>query len=868
MTWTLRMFSGAMLALATLATAQSPQASQPQTRPAGEAIPWPMDFAATAPGLMAADDLLHKPAGKFGPVVARDGHFYTGDQRIRFWGVNVCFAACFPTHEQADAIAQRLARFGINAVRFHHMDMMKYPRGIFADDKLETLSPEALDRLDYFVAALKKNGVYSNINLHVSRHYSKAHKWENADKTPSFDKLIDIFHPELIRVNKQYARDLMGHVNQYTGKPYAEESAVCMVEINNEDSLLMWGSDRDLEQLVEPYAGMLQERWNAWLVKKYGTREKLAAAWNKDAQPLGQSVLNDAAFSSYGKPGSAWQLELHEDAAAKVTVAGGEAVVEVSQGTGTAWHVQFKHVGVTLKGGQYYTLTLDAAGQAGATMDVSVGQDGPPYSSLGLVAPAKIQEKATTLRFGFVAAKDENNARVSFSLGKNAGKVTIRNVRLQPGGQEGLLAGEDPAKGSVGRHSRARPATAERVDDWYEFLQQTEEAYFESMRDFLKKDLGVKAPITGTIALGPLGTRSQRNMDFIDAHAYWDHPQFPRKGWDMKDWRINNNAMVDQPGRSNLGGLAAIRVHGKPFTVTEYNHSAPNDYQAECIPMIASFAAAQDWDGVFLFAYSHNADFQKQKMDSFFDIEGNALKMPLMPAGARLFLGGAVPALKERRVVAIDHAKAVRHTPRFLFLMRDFLADQYAVTPGEYYAYQMAVTYDGKAREPGAKEAWISHTAAPANAGKGSGQYSVVTDKALVFVGRVAAGEKVMLGGAQLTADADAGFFTLMLVPADPAHTLATADRLLLTVAGTGENVGMGWDAARRTVSDRLGKGPMHVDPVPVTLQWPGGRPLTVHALKPDGTRGAAVGVKRETDRQSIPLGKAPSLWYVLERPR
>jgi pyridoxine 5-phosphate synthase len=39
--------------------------------------------------------------------------------------------------------------------------------------------------------------------------------------------------------------------------------------------------------------------------------------------------------------------------------------------------------------------------------------------------------------------------------------------------------------------------------------------------------------------------------------------------------------------------------------------------------MIASYAALQDWDGVFLFCYSHNDQFEKQQIDGYFNIEGN-----------------------------------------------------------------------------------------------------------------------------------------------------------------------------------------------------------------------------------------------------
>src|SRR5439155_27259953 len=116
---------------------------------------------------------------------------------------------------------------------------------------------------------------------------------------------------------------------------------------------------------------------------------------------------------------------------------------------------------------------------------------------------------------------------------------------------------------------------------------------------------------------------------------------------DMKNWEIKITAMSNVPPSSALWGLASSRIAGKPFTVTEYNRAAPNEYQSECIPMIASFAAMQDWDAVFLFAYAHNNRYEKPKMESFFDIEGNPLKMPLMPLGARIFLG---QRSEERRV--------------------------------------------------------------------------------------------------------------------------------------------------------------------------------------------------------------------------
>ncbi len=163
------------------------------------------------------------------------------------------------------------------------MDSQAYPGGIFADRSLTTLSAEALDRLDYLIAAFKANGVYADLNLHVSRSDAKAHGMENAEKAPGMDNQIDLFDPVLIESQKRYERDLLTHVNAYTHPAYAEEPAVGMVANNNENTLFMWGAVGNLQGLPEPFAGELRRFWNEWLVKKYGTREGLAAAWGEGA---------------------------------------------------------------------------------------------------------------------------------------------------------------------------------------------------------------------------------------------------------------------------------------------------------------------------------------------------------------------------------------------------------------------------------------------------------------------------------------------------------------------------------------------------------------------------------------------------------
>ena len=127
------------------------------------------------------------------------------------------------------------------------------------------------------------------------------------------------------------------------------------------------------------------------------------------------------------------------------------------------------------------------------------------------------------------------------------------------------------------------------------------------MRTYIKDELHSLANvICSQVSWGGLtGIRREADMDFADNHAYWQHPSFPGKPWDPENWLIENTAMVSAlaNGGGTLPGLAEYRIAGKPYTISEYNHPAPNEYRAECTPILATFAAIQDWDAIYLFDY-------------------------------------------------------------------------------------------------------------------------------------------------------------------------------------------------------------------------------------------------------------------------
>ena len=113
--------------------------------------------------------LIHDaPAGKHGHVVARgDALYFENGKAAKFWGVGLTFSANKgfpPEKEDAEAMAKRLARLGFNHVRLVGLDDSgRWP--ILTWLKTGRLEHEYLDRLGYFIAKLKEQGIYYSFSI-------------------------------------------------------------------------------------------------------------------------------------------------------------------------------------------------------------------------------------------------------------------------------------------------------------------------------------------------------------------------------------------------------------------------------------------------------------------------------------------------------------------------------------------------------------------------------------------------------------------------------------------------------------------------------------------------------------------------------
>jgi hypothetical protein len=295
--------------------------------PPAELKPFVIDHRAGLEGGLDLSFLLEAPAGRDGFITRRNDHLVKpSGERVRLWGVNITDwtrgSVQIPSKEEAPIWAQSLARFGINVARLTFLDFTA-PRGLIAANRNDTraLDEAKLDDFDFWVAELKKRGIYVDINLVVGRTYKEGDGVEDHTNV-GWAKALTYFDPRLIELQKEFARQLLTHRNPYTKNNYANEPAVAIVELVNENSLWdAWYYDRlhppqesprDVNFRPTPpsYAAQLDDLYNAYL-RTHLRPDELAAVRREAGVNHSQPVPRLRAVE---RP-AASKLRLHAEAA-------------------------------------------------------------------------------------------------------------------------------------------------------------------------------------------------------------------------------------------------------------------------------------------------------------------------------------------------------------------------------------------------------------------------------------------------------------------------------------------------------------------------------------------------------------------------
>jgi len=322
--------------------------------------------------------------------------------------------------------------------------------------------------------------------------------------------------------------------------------------------------------------------------------------------------------------------------------------------------------------------------------------------------------------------------------------------------------------------------------------------------------------------------------------------------------------MVNDPFHSILMELSHSAVAGKPFTVSEINHFFPNEYACEGIPIMAAYAAFQDWDGVLWFNFGKPGIYPPRVTS--LDLWSNPVKMPELLAGALTFLRPDVKAAamtvarsysKEQvyESMRLPGSEAPYFTPGFPLSIPLQHGSRIAGLDGPPTGNFDA--HDANPLVSDTKElAWY-------RSGTQQGLVTIETERSEALIGFVKANRKALRN---LSADVRNDFCAITLTSLD-GSPLSRSARLLLITAAEAGNTGMKWNEARTMLSES-GTAPTRIEPVTGALTLMNlADAKRVEAVALDGAArpmGPARPARKTATGWEIAIGDPATPWYVI----
>ncbi len=243
------------------------------------------------PGQIGLQNWIGKPAGRHGRIIRRGDKLFYNGQAIKLWGLNNTYSACAPDKDLAERRAAFYPKYGINSVRLHKYADGTGWAGIQSAQSFVEFDSEALDRMDYYVAQLKKHGICvklsSTFGVKLGPADGKHVPYMSEFGQMKGNRLAtghgSIFlSRELQDLQIRQIVNILKHRNPYTQLTYAEDPAVFVVELFNEDSAL-WFGVMPILQKIPTLRQRTARTFSDWLKAEYGSHEGLVKAWGAAA---------------------------------------------------------------------------------------------------------------------------------------------------------------------------------------------------------------------------------------------------------------------------------------------------------------------------------------------------------------------------------------------------------------------------------------------------------------------------------------------------------------------------------------------------------------------------------------------------------
>ncbi len=179
------------------------------------------------------------------------------------------------TKESTEKFVKQLRANGYNMVRMHFLDWALMGK---SKNNLE-FDPATWDKFEYLVYCMKENGIYLNLDGMSSwMGYTPGSPWSKEGQSTRFK--FTIHFDDKVKENwRAGVEKLLTKVNPYTKTRLIDDPVLAIVICFNE---------QEFGFLTPGDFSLANSDWKNFLSKKYGSFDKLKAAWGKEA-PEGES---------------------------------------------------------------------------------------------------------------------------------------------------------------------------------------------------------------------------------------------------------------------------------------------------------------------------------------------------------------------------------------------------------------------------------------------------------------------------------------------------------------------------------------------------------------------------------------------------
>ncbi|MFH0795863.1 MAG: carbohydrate binding domain-containing protein [Candidatus Omnitrophota bacterium] len=272
-----------------------------------------------------------RPAGRHGFLKAvGDKLQFEDGTKAEFFGFDMGGSGreMFRGKDRIDELVDLAASMGSNIFRIFvgagpEGYFYDYGPGFVLNNETGEINPHQLDLVHYFISELEKKGMYVYLTMSDYKVFTETDEdgkvsrvgagWTKGEYANGMSNMMN---PDCIRWHKTFMKNFMNTKNPYNGKVLKDDPGIAFVGFNNEHGLSL--GDTNWEGSPPVSYRRFKNLWNAFLVRKYGSRAVLEQSWGELLKTDEDPVRETVAIKGLQKPLEKFQNKRQDDVLAFV----------------------------------------------------------------------------------------------------------------------------------------------------------------------------------------------------------------------------------------------------------------------------------------------------------------------------------------------------------------------------------------------------------------------------------------------------------------------------------------------------------------------------------------------------------------------